>query len=378
MSEIETNSEEPGAVTGMGSPGARLRQARKACDLSIEDVATHLKLSTDKIKSLESGEISSIAAPVFVAGYLRAYAKLVGLPGDEIVSGFDALAEMNAPSLDLSSGPATQDYGRVSPDSFTDKVVKGGYGWGRFLIWASLAVVLIVLGYVFVGNDGIVKGRTTEKFSSLKMMSDEQSVDQDEKVKSNIIKEEIATALQPGVDEASDESISDESASVKSTPGESSPGESTLGDSRMITSMQTMPKPVTPESTIPDSTKAKPKTDTEEKALDHPVAIASAEYSQLTISFNEESWVEVYDAMERRLLFQLGKAGMKHTVKGIAPFKVQLGYVPGVSISYNGEPYNLDRYGDRRSVRIRIGKAGEKMSNVSPSSIDQQSIDAIN
>ena len=70
------------------NPGIQLRKAREACELSVGDVASHLKLSAEIIESLERGEVESIAAPVFVAGYLRSYARLVNLSGDEIIADF--------------------------------------------------------------------------------------------------------------------------------------------------------------------------------------------------------------------------------------------------------------------------------------------------
>ena len=92
-------TDEVNTANNLGSPGKSLRRSREACGFTVEEVAAHLKLGVEKIESLERGEVSSIAAPVFVAGYLRAYAKLVGLPGDEIVAGFNALTEMDSPSL---------------------------------------------------------------------------------------------------------------------------------------------------------------------------------------------------------------------------------------------------------------------------------------
>jgi hypothetical protein len=50
-------------------------------------------------------------------------------------------------------------------------------------------------------------------------------------------------------------------------------------------------------------------------------------------------------------------------VTGVAPFVVQLGFVQGVDIFYNGAPYDLSRYANRRSVRLRIGEAGDHMGS---------------
>ncbi|MCK4585731.1 MAG: DUF4115 domain-containing protein, partial [Gammaproteobacteria bacterium] len=90
--------------------------------------------------------------------------------------------------------------------------------------------------------------------------------------------------------------------------------------------------------------------------------IPSAEFSELTLYFTEESWVEVNDATSKRLLYRLGKAGMSHTVAGVTPFNIRLGYVNGVSIMFNGESYDLSRFANRKSARFLIGEKGDRMS----------------
>ena len=69
-------------------PGEKLQQAREARQLSVADVSANLKLSAEKIRALEEGEVEGLAAPVFIAGYLRAYAKLLELPEDEVLNDF--------------------------------------------------------------------------------------------------------------------------------------------------------------------------------------------------------------------------------------------------------------------------------------------------
>ena len=72
-------------------PGMRLRTCREATDWTIEDVARHLRLKPGIIESIESDDYSNPPQMVFLRGYLRAYAKLLNLPEDEIIASFNAL-----------------------------------------------------------------------------------------------------------------------------------------------------------------------------------------------------------------------------------------------------------------------------------------------
>ena len=60
------------------TPGARLASARERLGLSLDQVADHLKLDRHTIVALEEGDHRAIGASVFVRGFLRRYAALVG------------------------------------------------------------------------------------------------------------------------------------------------------------------------------------------------------------------------------------------------------------------------------------------------------------
>jgi cytoskeleton protein RodZ len=59
--------------------GMRLRKAREAQGLTIEDVASRLKMPVRVVQSLEEEDWGRLGAPVFVRGQLRSYSRLLGL-----------------------------------------------------------------------------------------------------------------------------------------------------------------------------------------------------------------------------------------------------------------------------------------------------------
>ena len=59
--------------------GQRLRAAREAAGLSIQDVATRLKMPVRVVESLEAEDWNRLGAPVFIRGQLRSYGRLLGL-----------------------------------------------------------------------------------------------------------------------------------------------------------------------------------------------------------------------------------------------------------------------------------------------------------
>lgn len=71
-----------------GSIGARLVAARNRRQLTQESVARQLRLDIAVINALENDDTRVLPAPIFVQGYLRSYARLLGLPEDELVKDY--------------------------------------------------------------------------------------------------------------------------------------------------------------------------------------------------------------------------------------------------------------------------------------------------
>ena len=73
--------------------GQRLRTAREAAGLSVQDVATRLRMPVRVVESLEAEDWSRLGAPVFIRGQLRSYGRLLGLATEAVhlASGVDPI-----------------------------------------------------------------------------------------------------------------------------------------------------------------------------------------------------------------------------------------------------------------------------------------------
>ena len=66
------------------SVAQQLVQAREAQGISLEEIATKTFIPMRALKALESGETFKLPEPIFVQGFIRRYANLVGLDGDAL------------------------------------------------------------------------------------------------------------------------------------------------------------------------------------------------------------------------------------------------------------------------------------------------------
>jgi cytoskeletal protein RodZ len=75
----------------------------------------------------------------------------------------------------------------------------------------------------------------------------------------------------------------------------------------------------------------------------------------LHLEFVTDSWVEVVDSNDHILTVSLQRAGSTLSLEGVPPFKINLGYGPGVIVSYNNEPIALKYDPDTFAVDMTLG-----------------------
>src|SRR5436305_13062706 len=69
-----------------GSFGTWLRRQRELREISLRDVADRTKISLRYLEAMEEDRFDLLPAPVFAKGFLREYARYVGLSPDEVVN----------------------------------------------------------------------------------------------------------------------------------------------------------------------------------------------------------------------------------------------------------------------------------------------------
>ncbi|MCJ9430450.1 helix-turn-helix domain-containing protein [Kordiimonas marina] len=81
-----------------------LRTAREAKGLSIQSVAKEICVRSTFLKDIDAGRFDRLPAPAFSIGFVRAYAKMLGLDCEEIVAAFkeeSGLVTDSEPKMDL-------------------------------------------------------------------------------------------------------------------------------------------------------------------------------------------------------------------------------------------------------------------------------------
>ena len=72
-----------------GGPGEHLRKIREEANMTVDQMAAALLLNTATIEALEADAYDRLPAPTFVRGYLRGYARVLGLSSGPILDLYD-------------------------------------------------------------------------------------------------------------------------------------------------------------------------------------------------------------------------------------------------------------------------------------------------
>ena len=86
--------------------GASLQLLRQSKGLQLDDIARNIKLSERTLTSIEAGRVDDLPHAVYAKGFVRTYAKYLGMPEEELNAALQAAFpvdenEVNAPPVAL-------------------------------------------------------------------------------------------------------------------------------------------------------------------------------------------------------------------------------------------------------------------------------------
>ncbi|MFZ4536000.1 RodZ domain-containing protein [Propionivibrio sp.] len=125
------------------SVGQQLRAAREAKGLAADDVAKAIKLSLRQVEAIEADDWLSLPCNTIIRGFVRNYARLLGLNPDLLMTALDRLKMPQEPELEMPIGPTVSlpKEGKVNRRDYV-RVLSG-----------LIVLVLAVSAYFLVSED---------------------------------------------------------------------------------------------------------------------------------------------------------------------------------------------------------------------------------
>ncbi|WP_458524437.1 RodZ domain-containing protein [Onishia taeanensis] len=325
------------------SPGDILRGERENQGLTLDEVATSLNLRPAVVAGLEKDDYEEVPVVAYRRGYLRAYARLLGIDEAGVLDAYRA------------AHGATETERRVTPVKIAKPPSKLG-AWLFKLV--TLVVILGLAGLTLLwwqSRDG----------SGLPGLSDNEPVAVDTLDGTAVIEEPAAineSEMPPlpadGGDLGLTDSQADDQTDASGTDQNTAQG-TAQGNSQTDGAAATEQPTGAADEASTDTAQADgaPAADSDTTAARDDGSDATADAGVLELTFNEQSWTEIFDANDERIFVGLQTAGSNARAEGVPPFRLTIGNASGVELRYRGEAVDLAEYaGNNNVARFSLGE----------------------
>ncbi|WP_017410214.1 cytoskeleton protein RodZ [Aeromonas hydrophila] len=292
-------------------PGQLLRNAREQLGWTREQVASRIHLRLTLIAAIESDTYDKHTSHTFIRGYLRTYAKLVGIPEETILAAYDKLGLTPPDNIDM------QSFSRRSRQQANDSRLK-------VVTWLVI-LVLMALSVAWWWQSTARRSAGDEALAATEMGATSNTpsatvppaVDVADPVVAPATSAAAATSAEPVA-----------SAAATTLPVDAS---SAVATTAVVTSAATATQPAA------DAAASEP-----------------AKVPQLKMSFTADCWLDVKDAKGKTLFSGLKKANDELVLEGPEPLKFIIGAPMAVNIEYQGKSIDMSRYNNGRTARLSL------------------------
>jgi cytoskeleton protein RodZ len=300
------DSEQPGAAPAASSQslGQLLREARVAKELTIDQLATGLRIDARQISALEEDRFEQIGVPVFVKGYIRQCAQRLGLDPHALIEIYGRQTRLSEVEVRPSKPIRLRDERQLT-------------------VWV---VGLLVLLLIAVGVAAWWLNGANFEIGTTPAAAPAARTEPAPPPAPAAIAEPVAEPP------AQPEEVTSEPAPENAVPAQ--PGD--IGAA------------VVPAAAGNAATLALAAVS---RSGVRPVA--------LDVTFDGESWAEIIDARGQRLFFELASQGKHVVLNGEPPIAVTFGNGSVVRLLVDGERYSIPTQGGQGKL-VRFSIASDK------------------
>ena len=298
---------------GRLSPGEVLCRARKEKGLAAEEVIIHLGITQRTLNALEKDEYDVLPSPLYVKGYIRRYCSILNIPDAEVLADFDSkVKELGL----VNKGPTI----RLDRDS-SRKIIN----WKLIIPIILVLLLVILILWIFLS-------KTADPETKELPLTPQESTRLEPLINSGVISPDYKEIDTPVI-ETKDIGVIDKSVVAVSDAERRHTG-ANLVEIELIAEPSIL-------------------------LLSKEKHVVTKNSQTLQINVTKQSWIQILDAKGDILLADLKPSGYQKEVKGTAPFKVTLGYAPGVELTFNGKKVDIPIAGNNNTAKLKIGDREE-------------------
>lgn len=339
MSENEEITQE---VTEAPQPpaldvGACLAEAREAKGMSIEDAAQQLRRSVRQLEALEANDYSSLQGATFVRGFVRNYARMLGIDAEPL------LQAVSAQGADAGHQAITLQSEEIAISNHDRRP------WAQYAI--ATGVVALLLGAWLLYSE------FAEQESEKPAVAQAEAPAQPEPggyVPDAATSEPISpNAPVPPPPMEMEASAPAPVAAKSSQPTPAASSAPTAAPVAAPVKAESKPEPKAADAAATVTASAKPATATTAAAETRKTTPAAGT-AHLKLAYSQATWVRVYDRDEKLILHKNASADTADGVDGMPPLRVEIGNAAGVQVSYKDKPVDLTPHTKANIARFTL------------------------
>jgi cytoskeleton protein RodZ len=296
--------------------GGALRQARETQGLSVQDVASKLRLGPKQIEAIEADHFEKLPEPTIVRGFIRNYAKLLKINAEPLLDAYIVIVPSNA-RHEMTVKPSTN-----MQMTSGDKRKMSSYLGAGLLALLALGIWLFYLNY-------IQKPSPTKPSASAEILTTEA----------------LPEPALPAAERA---------------PQQASPSQSSIELTLPPATDTAVPPPA---ATAPAGTANPAAVVPNPGQVTAPVVSLPAEpvpppaptgMSKLEFNASQETWINVTDASGREIYNKTIFAGSRESIDVTPPVNVTVGNAGATSLNMNGKTINLAPHSRNNVAHIKL------------------------
>ncbi|TNZ03067.1 helix-turn-helix domain-containing protein [Vibrio parahaemolyticus] len=298
--------------------GTLLKNKRESLGMTQKQVADRLRLRVSVIEDIENNRFESQQVATFTRGYLRSYAKFVGLDEKVVLVALEQTADVK---------PKEQE---IEMQSFSRKTKHEKHNSRIMLLTWVIAIVIIGISAAWWWQN------------------------QQENSLAQVVAEANVETSQPSADEIADIDLMTEEELIASTPAELAASNNTASESSINAAQTDEVVPAETEESTTEATQEPVAVIEAAEEVQEASPVVPEGMTLLTMKFKADCWIQVKDTNGKTLVSGTQKPGQDVELTGKAPFKVILGAPEGVTMTFASEPVDLSGYTSGKVARFTL------------------------
>ena len=375
--------------------GASLAAGREALGITQTEAADVLNLTQRTIAALEADDYDNLPGWVYASGYIRAYARMLGLDADDLVARSSAMRQESANAVPKKeeATPAARRRVNKMPIQLTLRQ------WG-YVVFGVLALVVLVSFFDEIPRPEQHQAVAQQPLSETPAAASELAATVNDDLNEPLADDAATVATTAQDTEASGTATVDavapmaaqetietietteivetvdiaprDSEELEFVPADGADEEETLavaagldqqlGDPEGLSAAEE-PEP-TATNLLASSTQESPDL---EIANEYQVPYFGEDASgarklspegdqQLRFEFAADCWIEIRDSADNLVYADLGRAGEVRRFVGAGPFALKLGFADGVQVFFDAQEIDLAPFTRNQMARLELGQ----------------------